>query len=92
MSNKLYVGGLSSEVTEDTLANAFGAYGQVIHTAVVRDSISGRSKGHGSVAFADRRDARDAIRAMHGTSLEGKVIEVCDADEQGTLMGMRPRW
>ncbi|HNX96076.1 MAG TPA: RNA-binding protein, partial [Candidatus Aminicenantes bacterium] len=45
----IYVGNLAYESTEDDLREAFSAYGQVESVAVIKDKITGRSKGFGFV-------------------------------------------
>lgn len=49
--SKVFVGGLSSKTTEDTLVSIFSQFGEVAHASVLLDSISRRSRGFGYVTF-----------------------------------------
>jgi len=49
VSNKLYVGNLLYEVTEDQLRTYFEKVGPVVSTSIIRFKDSGRSKGFGFV-------------------------------------------
>ena len=46
-SNKLYVGGLPYEVTDDRLQEIFSAHGTVESSRVITDRMTGRSRGFG---------------------------------------------
>uniref|UniRef100_A0A8C2XQF7 RRM domain-containing protein n=1 Tax=Cyclopterus lumpus TaxID=8103 RepID=A0A8C2XQF7_CYCLU len=56
---KLFVGGLSFDTNEDTLAEAFGKYGAIEKVDVIRDRESGNSRGFGFVKFENVEDAKD---------------------------------
>jgi RNA recognition motif-containing protein len=46
---KIYVGNLSSEVTEEDLRLAFGEFGQLESVTIIKDKYSGQSRGFGFV-------------------------------------------
>lgn len=48
---KVFVGGLASKTTEDTLLKIFSQYGNVVHASVLVDATSRRSRGFGYVTF-----------------------------------------
>jgi RNA recognition motif-containing protein len=48
---KVFVGGLASKTTEETLLKVFGQYGNVVHASVLVDATSRRSRGFGYVTF-----------------------------------------
>uniref|UniRef100_H3C087 Cold inducible RNA binding protein a n=1 Tax=Tetraodon nigroviridis TaxID=99883 RepID=H3C087_TETNG len=83
---KLFIGGLSFETNEESLAEAFGKYGTIEKVDVIRDKETGRSRGFGFVKYDNVEDAKDAMTAMNGKSLDGRAIRV---DEAGK--GLRPR-
>uniref|UniRef100_A0A674N0M9 Cold inducible RNA binding protein a n=1 Tax=Takifugu rubripes TaxID=31033 RepID=A0A674N0M9_TAKRU len=83
---KLFIGGLSFETNEESLAEAFGKYGTIEKVDVIRDKETGRSRGFGFVKYESVEDAKDAMTAMNGKSLDGRAIRV---DEAGK--GLRPR-
>ncbi|CVL08754.1 uncharacterized protein FMAN_06813 [Fusarium mangiferae] len=47
MSSKLYIGNLAGSTTDESLRKAFGNYGQVLDSIVMRDRDSGNSRGFG---------------------------------------------
>jgi len=83
MNNKLFVGGLSWDTTDQGLRQAFEAHGEVTEAKVILDRDTGRSRGFGFVTFTDSRDASAAKEALDGTSLDGRNIRVDEARERG---------
>lgn len=76
MQNKLYVGGLSYDTTQDGLQNAFAAAGTVTSAAIIMDRDSGRSKGFGFVEMSNDEEAKKAIEMLNDTELDGRKITV----------------
>ena len=68
----IYVGNLSHDVTDDDLRQAFEAFGQVRSVNIVRDKISGESRGFGFVGMPTENEARTAISEMNGKDLQGR--------------------
>ncbi|KAJ1270905.1 hypothetical protein BS78_06G086600 [Paspalum vaginatum] len=73
---KLFVGGISQFATEESLAEAFSRYGQVIEATIVMDKVTSRPKGFGFVKFASEEEANNAREEMNGKVLNGRVIYV----------------
>ncbi|CAL9688815.1 unnamed protein product [Knipowitschia caucasica] len=80
---KLFIGGLSFDTNEDTLAAAFGKYGSIEKVDVIRDRETGRSRGFGFVKYDNAEDAKDALDAMNGKTLDGRAIRVDEAGKGG---------
>lgn len=76
---KIYVGGLSLEVTDEDLNQAFAAFGQVASATVVKDKFSGKSRGFGFVEMPDKTEAQAAIDGLNGKDLKGKTVTVNEA-------------
>jgi RNA recognition motif-containing protein len=74
--NKLYVGNLSFQTTDDQLAQLFAEHGTVSRASVVTDRESGRSRGFGFVEMGTPEQAQTAIRALDGTMVEGRNLTV----------------
>ena len=89
MAKKLFVGGLSWETTDDALRKAFELYGEMTEAKVITDRGTGRSRGFGFVTFVRDEDAKAAISKMHGTSLDGRVLTVNEAQEKSPREGGR---
>ena len=70
MSKKIYVGNLNYATTEDSLKNAFSAFGEVLSTVIIKDRFTSQSKGFGFVEMADEAVADKAIADMNGKELE----------------------
>jgi len=76
MSNKLYVGNLSFDVTENDLNDAFAAHGTVTEASLMMDRTTGRSRGFGFVTMSTDEEAQKAIAALNGTELKGRALTV----------------
>ena len=59
MGNKLYVGNLAYSVRDDSLQQAFAAFGTVQSAKVMMDRDTGRSKGFGFVEMGSDAEAID---------------------------------
>jgi RNA recognition motif-containing protein len=75
----IYVGNLSSEVTDDTIRGAFESFGEVISARVIKDRYSGQSRGFGFVEMPAQSQAQTAIKSLNGRELEGKEMSVSEA-------------
>lgn len=75
----IYVGNLSSEVTNDDLQKAFEAYGRVLSVNIIKDKFSGRSRGFAFVGMPNNSEAQAAITGMNGQTLHGNELAVNEA-------------
>ena len=82
MGNKLFVGGLSWNTSDDGLRAAFEPFGQVTDAKVITDRETGRSRGFGFVTFSDGESSKDAIAKMDGADLDGRTIRVNEAEDK----------
>jgi RNA recognition motif-containing protein len=76
MSNKLFVGNLSFNTTENDLQDTFAAHGTVVETNLMMDRVSGRPRGFGFVTMSTPEEAQAAIAALNGKDLDGRAITV----------------
>jgi RNA recognition motif-containing protein len=76
MNNKLFVGNLSFNTTENDLQDAFAAHGTVVEANLMMDRMSGRPRGFGFVTMATPEEAEKAIQAMNGATLDGRNLTV----------------
>lgn len=76
MSNKLFVGNLSFNTTENDLQDAFAAHGTVVEVNLMMDRVSGRPRGFGFVTMGSPEEAQKAIDALHGKQLDGRALTV----------------
>lgn len=82
MSKKLFVGSLSWGTDDMGLRTAFERFGDVTDAKVITDRDSGRSRGFGFVTFADDTAADQAIEQMHGATLDGRTLNVNEAQDR----------
>jgi len=75
----IYVGNLSYEATEDDLRQAFEAHGEVTSVAIIKDKMTGRSRGFGFVEMSDKNQANAAIQALNLQEIRGRAITVNEA-------------
>src|ERR1044072_2508267 len=76
MSNKLFVGNLSFNTTENDLQDTFAAHGTVVETNLMMDKMSGRPRGFAFVTMGSAEEAQKAIDALNGAQLDGRALTV----------------
>ena len=76
MSNKLFVGNLSFNTTENDLQDAFAAYGTVTETNLMMDRATNRSRGFGFVTMSTPEEAQQAIAGLNGREMDGRALTV----------------
>lgn len=72
----LYIGYLPSTLDDDALIRLFSPFGDIVMAKVIKDRLTGLSKGYGFVKYSDVAQANQAITSMNGYRLEGRVIAV----------------
>ncbi|NUP11966.1 MAG: RNA-binding protein [Polyangiaceae bacterium] len=82
MRNRLYVGNLSSATTQAKLEHIFSEIGQVTEVVVPLDRATGNTRGFAFVMMSTTDGAVAAIEQLHGTTLDGQVIKVREAEER----------
>jgi len=75
----IYVGNLSSKVTEENIRQAFEAFGQVSSVTIIKDKYSGQPRGFGFVEMPDQAEAKTAIATLNGKELLGQNLNVNEA-------------
>jgi len=82
MTNRLYVGNLAFETTEDRLQAAFAECSEVIEVKLMLDRETGRSRGFAFVTLATPEAAQNALSRLHGSELDGRALRVDIAQER----------
>lgn len=80
-NNKLFVGSLSYNVTDDQLQQLFAEVGTVVSAKVIIDRATNRSKGFGFVEMSTEDEAKKAL-SLDGRELDGRTIAVKVATPQ----------
>src|SRR5436309_8531864 len=91
MNNKLFVGNLSFNTTENDLQDAFAAHGTVTEANLMMDRATGRPRGFAFITMATAEEAQKAIEALNGSDLDGRSLTVNEARprEEGRPGGQR---
>jgi RNA recognition motif-containing protein len=76
---KIYVGNLPFSTNETELRAMFEAHGQVSSATIVMDRETGRPRGFGFVEMTQDEDARKAIEAINGQTINGRAIVANEA-------------
>lgn len=76
MGKKLFVGGITWGMDDESLSKAFEEHGTIEEANVVTERDTGRSRGFGFVTFENEEDAIAAQKAMDGKELDGRQIRV----------------
>ena len=82
MAKKLYVGNLSFDMTDEELEETFSEFGEVVSAVIVKDRVSGRSRGFGFVEFSAEENAQAAREALNGKSVKGRELRIDEARDQ----------
>ncbi|XP_071947510.1 U11/U12 small nuclear ribonucleoprotein 35 kDa protein-like [Antedon mediterranea] len=86
----IFVGRLNLNTTEETLNTLFQKYGEIKRLRLVRDIVTGFSKGYAFIEYIDERDAYRAIDEANYIYIDGNEIYV-DKEIARTLEGWIPR-
>ena len=76
MGNKIFVGGLNWDATDDDLRETFGECGAITDAVVVNDRDTGRSRGFGFVTYSSDEEAKAAVEKFDGQDFMGRKLTV----------------
>ena len=82
MATKLYIGNLPFKAREEDLQALFQQAGAVQSVNIIRDKVSGQSRGCGFVEMGTAEEAAKAIEMFNGHSMENREIVVNEARPQ----------
>ncbi len=82
MGNKIFVGGLNWDATEDDIREAFGESGTITEAVVVQDRDTGRSRGFGFVTYSSDEEANAAVEKFDGQDFMGRKLTVNEARQR----------
>jgi RNA recognition motif-containing protein len=83
----IYVGNLSSDVTEEELREQFTAFGGVTSASIIKDKYSGQSRGFGFVEMPAKAEAEAAIAGLKGKTLKDRTLDVNEARPRSDSRG-----
>ena len=76
MNNKLFVGNLSFNTTENALQDAFAAFGSVTEATIMMDRMTNRPRGFGFVTMSSDAEAQAAVEGLNGKEVDGRALTV----------------
>ena len=74
--NKLYVGNLPFDSSEEQISEAFSAHGTVQSVNVITDRETGRPRGFAFVEMSSDTEAQAAVQALDGRDFGGRTLKV----------------
>ena len=78
----IFVGNLDFKVDENDLKGIFEEFGSVDKVSIIKDKYNGRSKGFGFITMDNSNEAKQAISALNGATLEDREMVVNIAREK----------
>jgi RNA recognition motif-containing protein len=76
MNNKLFVGNISWDASDEDLQKLFSEFGEATSARIVTDKFSGRSRGFGFVEMTTDEEATAAIEGLNEKDFMGRPISV----------------
>ncbi len=73
---RIFVGDLGNEVSEDVLRKAFEHFSSLDKVKVIRDKVTGKSKGFGFVSLLDPIEFLKALKEMNGTYIGNRPCKL----------------
>ncbi|RWA06269.1 hypothetical protein EKO27_g8842 [Xylaria grammica] len=86
-SRSLFVRGLASHTTTETLTDFFSQHFPVKHATVVIDPQTKSSRGYGFVTFTDGEDTQSAKEQLQGQKVDGRPISLDIAESRHRQAG-----
>lgn len=82
MSKKLFVAGLSFNISDAEFEQHFSQVGTVQSARIIVNHDTGKSKGFGFVEMSTEEEAQAAIDQLNNTDFAGRTIVVKEARPQ----------
>ncbi|PLW10611.1 hypothetical protein PCANC_23137 [Puccinia coronata f. sp. avenae] len=86
----LFISRLSFEVTESDLKREFDMYGPIEKLVIVKNKLTGKSRGYAFILFEREKDMKAAYKDAEGLKIKGRRILV-DVERGRTVKGWKPR-
>ncbi|XP_050215019.1 RNA-binding protein 1-like [Mercurialis annua] len=86
-TKKIFVGGLSSTLTEEQFKNYFEKFGKTVDVVVMQDTVTNRPRGFGFITFHSEESVDKAMEKIFH-ELNGKNVEVKRAVPKDEINGI----
>ncbi|HEX9493629.1 MAG TPA: RNA-binding protein [Thermoanaerobaculia bacterium] len=80
---KVYIGNLSNEIDDAKLAELVAPFGTTNSVNLIKDRVTGASRGFGFVEFPNDEQAKAAIAGLNGKDVGGRVLKVNESQPKG---------
>ena len=74
--NRLFVGNLSYQTTENDLQDYFSQAGVVTSVNLMMYKVTGKSRGFAFIEFATPEEASKAVEQFHNQEFQGRTLTV----------------
>jgi cold-inducible RNA-binding protein len=86
----IFIANLDWEITSEDLTVTFSSFGKVAYAHVVFDNKTKKSKGFGYVEMESADDAINAIQALNGMEINGRILDVKIASPKSNRPAKKP--
>lgn len=92
----LYVSNLGDQITDESLRAIFATHGEVNSSKIIKDHITGISRGFGFIEMPNDSEAHSAMERINGTVVNGRNVSVKEArprtEPRGTFIERLKNW
>ncbi|MBI2818174.1 MAG: RNA-binding protein [Acidobacteria bacterium] len=85
----LFIGNLSFQTTEAELRETFEEFGEISRLQIITDRDTGQSRGFAFVEMSDDEEAANAMNALNGREVGGRILNVTEARPKPDRVGAR---
>lgn len=88
----IYVSNIAYNATDELLQEAFATFGEVQSARIIKDRMTGRSRGFGFVEMPNDEQGRAALEGVNGIEMLGRRINAREAKprEEGANSSRQP--
>ncbi len=80
----IYVGNLSRQAGETELRKLFSEFGEVKSVKIIKDNLSGESRGFAFVEMANDEAGNVAIKSLDSKDFENRKLKINEAKPKNT--------
>lgn len=86
----IFVARLNHRTSEATLKQIFSTFGEILKVSLIRDIVTGFSRGYAFVEFKESRSVQQAYNEGHKLDIDGNIVLV-DYEHERNMKGWIPR-
>lgn len=76
MDMNIYVGNLPYSTTDEDLKSMFSEFGDVSSVNIIKDRMTGNSKGFAFIEMGNDDEGQKAIEEINGKEMDGRALKV----------------